>query len=88
MLVLITYLFGSCSPNEEIVECRDNLLDLSDNIRFTRWQNPFLNDIFEIDGQNIDDILETISIRLEEKMTCDCKGPCTIFEDLQNCLEF
>ena len=47
MLLFATLLLGSCSPNEQIVECRDNLMELSNNIRFTKWQNPFLNDLFE-----------------------------------------
>jgi len=68
-----------CSQNEEIVKYRNDLLELSENIRFTTWTDPELKNVFQIDGENIDDILEEMSTRLEEKFMCECTGPHTSF---------
>ena len=68
-----------CSQNEEIVKYRNELLELSEHIRFATWSDPELKDVFQLNGGNIDDILEEMSIQLEKKFICECTGPYTSF---------
>lgn len=82
-------LFSTCTPNQGLSLCRDELLSLADSVQYYIHENKEWDDIFKIDGVPLHETLSIIASRLEEKFSeCPCVGPCTNVESCNSIKHF
>ena len=63
--------------NNDLNTCANDLRDLSDYVRFSVQQCPTRRGLFQVDGVDLDDILDDLAARLDERLgDCPCVGPC------------
>ena len=78
----IAALAFDCTPNSELILCRDQLRDVADTIRFTTLQQPDWQDLFVVDGVDVAESLFVLADRMEAKLSdCPCIGTCTWLEE-------
>ena len=85
----IIFMLQTCTPNQQLSFCRNELIDIADSIEFSVLENPGWEDLFVIDGVQVSTTLYKLADKLQRNLQdCPCIGTCTRFDKCDSDVQY